>query len=119
MPLRIFRSRTLAGADALTILIGAVAVGMPFVLTLYARQVLGYSALKFGISPVVLALGATAGAITGQAAVGKAGFARRRDRPGAHGRGSLCSRRSLYTAAASRTSSSGCSCAAWVPAWPS
>jgi len=34
--LRIFRSRTLAGADALTILIGTVAVGMPLVLTLYA-----------------------------------------------------------------------------------
>jgi len=38
--LRIFRSRTLADADALTILIGAVAVGMPFVLTLYAHLVL-------------------------------------------------------------------------------
>jgi EmrB/QacA subfamily drug resistance transporter len=74
VPLRIFRCRTLAGADALTILIGAVAVGMPFVLTLYAQQVLGYSALKFGISSVVLALGATAGAIAGQAAVGKVGF---------------------------------------------
>jgi hypothetical protein len=72
--LRIFRSRTLAGADALTILIGTVAVGMPLVLTLYAQQVLGYSALKFGISSVVLALGATAGAIVGQAAVGKASF---------------------------------------------
>ena len=67
VPLRIFRSRTLAGADALTILIGAVAVGMPFVLMLYAQQVLGYSALKFGISSVVLAVGATAGAIAGQA----------------------------------------------------
>jgi MFS family permease len=74
VPLRIFRSRTLAGADALTILIGAVAAGMPFALTLYAQQVLGYSALKFGISSVVLAVGATAGAIAGQAAVGKAGF---------------------------------------------
>ncbi len=74
VPLRIFRCRTLGGADALTILIGAVAVGMPFVLTLYAQQVLGYSALKFGISSVVLALGATVGAIVGQAAVGKAGF---------------------------------------------
>ncbi len=47
---------------------------MPFVLTLDAQQVLGYSALKFGISSVVLAVGATAGAIAGQAAVGKAGF---------------------------------------------
>jgi dihydrofolate reductase len=74
VPLRIFRSRTLAGANALTVLIGTVAVGMPFVLTLYAQQVLGYSALKFGVSTVVLALGATAGAITGQGAVGKAGF---------------------------------------------
>ena len=62
VPLRILRSRTLAGADALTILIGAVAVGMPFALTLYAQQVLGYSALKFGIGSVVLALGATAAA---------------------------------------------------------
>jgi EmrB/QacA subfamily drug resistance transporter len=74
VPLRIFRSRTLASADALTVLIGTVAVGMPFVLTLYAQQVLGYSALKFGASTVVLALGATAGAIAGQGAVLKAGF---------------------------------------------
>jgi EmrB/QacA subfamily drug resistance transporter len=74
VPLRILRSRTLAGANAVTVLIGAVAVGVPFVLTLYAQQVLGYSALKFGVSSVVLAVGATAGAIAGQAAVGKAGF---------------------------------------------
>ncbi|HEY2304765.1 MAG TPA: MFS transporter [Streptosporangiaceae bacterium] len=74
VPLRIFRSRTLASADAVTVLIGTVAVGMPFVLTLYAQQVLGYSALKFGVSSVVLAVGATAGALAGQAAVLKAGF---------------------------------------------
>jgi MFS family permease len=74
VPLRIFRSRTLAAADAVTVLLGAVAVGVPFVLTLYAQQVLGYSALRFGVSSVVLAAGATAGAIAGQAAVGKAGF---------------------------------------------
>jgi MFS family permease len=43
-------------------------------LTLYAQQVLGYSALKFGVGSVVLAVGATAGAIAGQAAVLKAGF---------------------------------------------
>jgi len=74
VPLRIFRSRTLATADALTVLIGTVAVGMPFVLTLYAQRVLGYSALKFGVGSVVLAVAVTAGAITGQAALGKAGF---------------------------------------------
>jgi MFS family permease len=74
VPLRIFRSRTLTGADALTVLLGTVAVGVPFVPTLYAQQVLGYSALKFGVSSVVLAAGVTAGAIAGQGAVFKAGF---------------------------------------------
>jgi MFS family permease len=74
VPLRIFRTRTLAAADAMTVLIGTVAVGLPFVLTLFAQEVLGYSALRFGVSSVVLAAGATAGAITGQAAVLKAGF---------------------------------------------
>src|SRR5262249_53969987 len=74
VPLGILRSRTLAGANAVTVLIGTVAVGMPFVLTLYAQRVLGYSAVKFGISSVVLAVAVTAGAIAGQAVVGKAGF---------------------------------------------
>jgi hypothetical protein len=74
VPLRIFRIRTLVGADALTVLLGTVAVGMPFVLTLYAQRVLGYSAVKFGVSSVVLAVAVTAGAIAGQAAVLKAGF---------------------------------------------
>jgi MFS family permease len=97
VPLRIFRSRTLAGADALTILIGTVAVGMPFALTLYAQQVLGYSALKFGISSVVLAVAATAGAIAGQAAVGSRLPAGRRDRHGAHGRGVARAHAGLHT----------------------
>ena len=74
VPLRIFRSRTLASADAVIVLMGTVAVGMPFVLTLYAQRVLGYSAVKFGVSSVVLAIAVTAGAIAAQAAVGKAGF---------------------------------------------
>ena len=74
VPLRLLRSRTLAGANAVTVFVGTVGVGVPFVLTLYAQQVLGYSALKFGISSVVLAIAATVGAIAGQAAVLKAGF---------------------------------------------
>ena len=73
VPLRFLRSRTLVGANAVMLLIG-VAVGMPFVLTLYGQQVLGYSALKFGVGSVVLAAGATVGAIVGQAAVLRAGF---------------------------------------------
>jgi hypothetical protein len=64
----------LAAADALTVLLGAVAVGVPFVLMLNAQRVLGYSALKSGVSSVVLAAGVPAGAIAGRGAVLRAGF---------------------------------------------
>jgi EmrB/QacA subfamily drug resistance transporter len=74
VPLRFLRSPTLVGANAVMLLIGTLAVAMPFVLTLYAQQVLGYSALKFGVGSVVLALGATVGAIVAQAAVLKVGI---------------------------------------------
>jgi EmrB/QacA subfamily drug resistance transporter len=74
VPLRILRSRTLVGANAVMLLMGTVAVGMPFVLTLYAQQVLGYSAVKFGVGSVVLAVAVTLGAIVAQAAVLKVGF---------------------------------------------
>jgi EmrB/QacA subfamily drug resistance transporter len=74
VPLRFLRSRTIVGANLVMLLVGTVAVGMPFVLTLYAQQVLGYSAVKFGLSSAVLAVAVTVGAIVGQAAVGKVGF---------------------------------------------
>jgi Major Facilitator Superfamily len=74
VPLRFLRSRTLVAANAVMLLAGAVAVGMPFVLTLYAQQVLGYSALEFGVGSVVLAVAVTVGAIVAQAAVLKLGF---------------------------------------------
>jgi EmrB/QacA subfamily drug resistance transporter len=74
VPLRFLRSRTLVGANAVMLLVATVAVGMPFVLTLYAQQVLGYSAVKFGVGSVVLAVAVTVGAIVAQAAVGKVGF---------------------------------------------
>ena len=73
VPLRFLRSRMRVGANAVLLLIATLAVGMPFVLTLYAQQVLGYSAAKFGLGSVVLALGATVGAIVGQTAVLKVG----------------------------------------------
>jgi EmrB/QacA subfamily drug resistance transporter len=69
LPLRILRSRTLVGANLVLLLWSTVAFGVPFILTLYAQQVLGYSALEFGVGSVVLAVGAAVGAILGQAAV--------------------------------------------------
>jgi predicted MFS family arabinose efflux permease len=53
---------------------GTLAFGMPLMLTLYAQQVLGYSAVKFGLSSIVLPLGAAIGSVVGQAAVLKVGF---------------------------------------------
>ena len=55
VPLRILRSRTLVGANLVMLLFGTVAFGMPFILTLYAQQVLGYSALEFGLGSAVFA----------------------------------------------------------------
>jgi EmrB/QacA subfamily drug resistance transporter len=66
LPLRLLRSRTLVGANAAMLLFSTVGFGMPFILTLYAQQVLGYSALEFGLSSIVFPLGATVGAIVGQ-----------------------------------------------------
>jgi EmrB/QacA subfamily drug resistance transporter len=74
VPLRFLRSRTLVAANAVMLLVATVAVGVPFVLTLYAQQVLGYSAVKFGLGSVVLAVAVTVGAIVAQAAVLKVGF---------------------------------------------
>jgi MFS family permease len=74
VPLRFLRSRTLVGANTVMLLNGALAVGMPFVLTLYAQQVLGYSAVEFGVGSVVLAVAVTVGAIVAQAAVLRVGF---------------------------------------------
>jgi EmrB/QacA subfamily drug resistance transporter len=74
VPLGFLRSRTILGANAVMLLIGALAFGVPFILTLYAQQVLGYSAVEFGVGSVVLAVGVAVGAIVGQSAVLKLGF---------------------------------------------
>ena len=47
---------------------------MPFIVTQYAQQVLGYSALEFGAGFVVTPVAAAAGMIVAQAAVARVGF---------------------------------------------
>jgi EmrB/QacA subfamily drug resistance transporter len=74
VPLRIFRSRTIIGANAVMLAFGTVAFGMPFILTLYAQQVLGYSAIKFGLTSVIFPAMAAAGSIVGQSIVLRLGF---------------------------------------------
>jgi len=58
VPFRIFRLRTLTGANLIVFLMGAVVASMLFILTLYMQQVLDYSALKTGFAFLPHALAA-------------------------------------------------------------
>ena len=74
VPLRFLRSRTVVGANGVMLVFGAVGFGMPFVVTQYAQQVLGYSALEFGASFVVTPVAAAVGMSVAQAAIARVGF---------------------------------------------
>src|SRR5262249_8377014 len=74
VPLRVFRRRTIVGANSVMLFFGAVVYGMPFVLTLYTQQVLGYSPVKFGLTSLVFPVCAAIGSISGQALVLRFGF---------------------------------------------
>jgi EmrB/QacA subfamily drug resistance transporter len=74
LPLRILRSRTLVGANLVMLTFGTVVFGTPFILTLYAQQVLGYSAIEFGLGTAVFTVMAAVGSIVSQAVVLKVGF---------------------------------------------
>jgi EmrB/QacA subfamily drug resistance transporter len=74
VPLRLLRSRTLVGANLVMVLFGTAAYGVPFILTLYAQQVLGYSAVEFGLGTAVLAVMVAVGSIVGQGLVLRVGF---------------------------------------------
>jgi len=74
VPLRLLRSRTLVGGNLVMLLFGTIGFGVPFILTLYAQQVLGYSAVKFGLGTAVFTVMAAVGSIVSQAVVLKVGF---------------------------------------------
>jgi EmrB/QacA subfamily drug resistance transporter len=56
MPMRIFRLRTLAGANAAGFLLGGSFYAFIFICTLYMQQVLGYSPLKGGLTWLISTL---------------------------------------------------------------
>jgi EmrB/QacA subfamily drug resistance transporter len=70
VPFRIFRLRTVAGANLTMLLVGAAMFGLFYFLSLSMQQVLGYSALETGIAQLplagtlVLAAGAIAPLVT-------------------------------------------------------
>jgi EmrB/QacA subfamily drug resistance transporter len=59
MPLRMFRSRTVAGANLVQVVVVAGMFGMFFMGTLYMERVLGYTALEIGLAflPATLLMG--------------------------------------------------------------
>jgi EmrB/QacA subfamily drug resistance transporter len=74
VPLRLFRRRSIVGANAVMLVFGTLPFGLSFTLTLYAQQVLGYSAVKFGLTSLVFPAMAAAGSVVGQAIVLRVGF---------------------------------------------
>ena len=73
MPFRIFRVSTVAGANAASLLLGAVTFANFFVLTLYVQQVLGWSVLRTGVTFIATAGTAILWAGPAQALVTKVG----------------------------------------------
>ncbi len=64
MPLRIFKRRSVIGADVSILLLGAGIFGMFFYVSLYMQRILLYSEIKTGLAflPVSIVIGASAGA---------------------------------------------------------
>lgn len=62
MPLRLFRSRSLSGANVVMLLVGAAFFSMWYFLSLYLQDVLGDSALRAGLSFFPMGLAIVVGA---------------------------------------------------------
>jgi EmrB/QacA subfamily drug resistance transporter len=73
MPFHIFRVRTVAGANVVAALLGAVIFANFFVLTLYVQTVLGFSALRAGVTFLATAGTAVIAAGVAQALVTRVG----------------------------------------------
>jgi EmrB/QacA subfamily drug resistance transporter len=69
VPLRIFQLETLAGANAVSFLLGASFFAYIFIGTLYMQQVLGYSALRTGVTWLTASITSVAFAGLSQALV--------------------------------------------------
>ena len=76
VPLRIFRSRALVGGNLVLLTAGMAIDGTLLIVTLYAQDVLGYSAVQFGLMTAVLTVMSVIGAYTAQAIVTRTGFRR-------------------------------------------
>ncbi|MBM3667193.1 MAG: MFS transporter [Actinobacteria bacterium] len=74
VPFSIFRLRTLTGANVVGLLVGASLFSMFFFISLYMQQVLGYSAIKAGLSYLPLSVAIILAAGAGSQLVTRIGF---------------------------------------------
>ncbi|MER5264530.1 MFS transporter [Actinosynnema sp. NPDC002837] len=74
VPLSLFRNRNLVGGNVVMLLVGMVTFGAVLIISLYAQQVLGYTALAFGVSTVIYTVMSTIGSQIGARVVAKIGF---------------------------------------------
>ena len=72
-PLHVFGSRALVGGNLVLFALGTMAFGVPFILTQYAQEVLGWSPIHFGLASVVMPLTAVLGTSAAQAIATKGG----------------------------------------------
>jgi EmrB/QacA subfamily drug resistance transporter len=75
-PLGVFRSRSLVGGNLVLFALGTMAFGVPFILTQYAQEVLGWSPIHFGLASVVMPVAAVAGTVSAQAIATRGGVRR-------------------------------------------
>jgi EmrB/QacA subfamily drug resistance transporter len=75
-PLKVFRSRSLVGGNLVLFALGTTGFGVPFILTQYAQEVLGWSPIQFGLASVVMPVAAVIGTVAAQAIATKGGVRR-------------------------------------------
>ena len=74
VPLRLFNSRTLVGGNTVSVLAGIAAWGQGLLVSLYAQDVLGYSAIEFGLGTSVMTAGTLVGSFTAQRLANRIGL---------------------------------------------
>src|SRR5215213_310621 len=72
-PLGVFRSRSLVGGNLVLFALGTMGFGVPFILTQYAQEVLGWSPIQFGLASVVMPVTAVIGTASAQAIATRGG----------------------------------------------
>jgi EmrB/QacA subfamily drug resistance transporter len=73
LPPRLFRSRMLVGGNLVMVAAGMAVDGMLFIVTLYAQEILGYSALQFGLAMTTMTVTSIVGSYAAQHVVTRTG----------------------------------------------